>query len=303
MARPRQVLASQDANMVKRSKLNWILALTAAAAILWFAVSSPAVRWRAAFIRAKVAGYFPGATVMDVVRAMYPYWWGKQKRAQMVRMEATRPGPCPVLWRTPVGFFWGDESDSAILQQRVWHRISRIMEGGPAIVRRGDVVLDAGATLGAFTRTSLLRGARKVIALEPDAGYFTCFKRSFEKEIREGSVVLVPALAWETSGATVSGTEYPVKYSEHVEPVRTTTIDETVKSLELDRVDFIRISSEGFERNSLAGARETIKRFKPRMEIAIHNTVYDVFVVQSAVLGIDPNYNMIMGTTQAYFYK
>ncbi len=45
----------------------------------------------------------------------------------------------------------------------------------------------------------------------------------------------------------------------------------TIDSLELDRLDFIKIDCEGFEHKILKGAEKTIKKFKPVMVIEINN--------------------------------
>ena len=63
-------------------------------------------------------------------------------------------------------------------------------------MREGDVVIDVGADLGTFTRIALQRGARLVIAVEPDPVNAACFLRAFAKEIADGRVRLVEAAAW-----------------------------------------------------------------------------------------------------------
>ena len=49
------------------------------------------------------------------------------------------------------------------------------------------------------------------------------------------------------------------------EGVPTTTIDEFVKELQIDRLDFIKIDTDGHEFEVLLGARKAIERFKPQI--------------------------------------
>jgi hypothetical protein len=53
--------------------------------------------------------------------------------------------------------------------------------------------------------------------------------------------------------------------------VKTMTLDSFVKEYNVERVDFIKIDAEGSERETLKGAKETIKKFKPRMAIAAYH--------------------------------
>jgi FkbM family methyltransferase len=64
-------------------------------------------------------------------------------------------------------------------------------------VRQGDIVLDAGANVGVFTRKALWAGAAKVIAIEPGPENLECLRRNFAAEIADGRVVLYPKGIWD----------------------------------------------------------------------------------------------------------
>jgi FkbM family methyltransferase len=60
------------------------------------------------------------------------------------------------------------------------------------------------------------------------------------------------------------------------ETIDTITVDEFVCSNRLEKVDFIKIDAEGSEGNVLAGAMETIKRFKPKLAVCLYHKTGDL---------------------------
>jgi len=52
--------------------------------------------------------------------------------------------------------------------------------------------------------------------------------------------------------------------------VEVITLDQLVKKLGLERLDFIKIDTEGFEPQVFAGAQETIRRFKPVIQFELN---------------------------------
>jgi hypothetical protein len=69
------------------------------------------------------------------------------------------------------------------------------------------------------------------------------------------------------------------------------TIDNFVKEEKIDRVDFIKIDTEGFEKERIKGAEKTIKEFKPRLAIAAYHFPDDKKAIPELVLSIRDDYN------------
>jgi hypothetical protein len=67
---------------------------------------------------------------------------------------------------------------------------------------------------------------------------------------------------------------------------KTMTLDSFVKECGIERVDFIKIDAKGSEREIIKGAKETIKRFKPKMAIAAYHLPDDKKVIPELVLSI-----------------
>ena len=158
------------------------------------------------------------------------------------------------------------------------------------------VVLDCGANVGSFTRTALKAGARKVIAIEPAPDLVRCLRRTFAKEITEGRVVVYPKGVWNTN-ATLDLYTSDTPWTNSVVPlvesanaqkkvsVQLVAIDELVPELGLERVDFIKMDIEGAETNALAGASQTIARYKPVLAVATEHTT-DILKNTQAVIDV-----------------
>jgi FkbM family methyltransferase len=163
-------------------------------------------------------------------------------------------------------------------------------------------VLEVGAWIGPFTRYATLKQAKRVIAFEPAPDNAECFRRNFAEEIQDGRVTLIEAAAWRASGEVEmqkAGSEnfYGTTEGYNIVPhgefkVRALTIDEVVRDLGLERVDVINMDIEGAERHALEGARETIRRFAPRVVVCIHHRPDDAAAILPLMQEIRPEYRV-----------
>ena len=64
------------------------------------------------------------------------------------------------------------------------------------VVRVGDTVIDCGAHVGVFAHLAFERGARRVVAVEPEPVNLECLRRNFRNEITEGHLIIVPQGVW-----------------------------------------------------------------------------------------------------------
>jgi hypothetical protein len=74
-----------------------------------------------------------------------------------------------------------------------------------------------------------------------------------------------------------------------------TSIDATVKELGLDRVDVIKLDVEGAELEALKGARNTIKQYKPKLQISIYHKLEDIWTLPQYIKSLDSSYEMYVG--------
>jgi FkbM family methyltransferase len=221
-----------------------------------------------------------------------------------IRQTATDTGKSIDRWAVP-GFreFWiprnGTDLDGKGLLSYLLgdHAVlaERLRDSG---VRTGDIVLDVGAHVGAFADRALQRGARKVIAMEPDPLNRECLVRNFASEIAAQRMIVVPEGAWSSKGQLTlhQGTENSGMSSVLSDQpgatfqIDVTTIDDLVKRLGLQRVDFVKMDIEGAEREALKGAGGTLRDFRPRIMLDAYHREDDHVVLPQIINTANPAY-------------
>jgi FkbM family methyltransferase len=133
--------------------------------------------------------------------------------------------------------------------------------------------LDIGANVGNYTKALHSHLNCIVYAFEPSTSSFVELQK-VEAE-NAGRVVALRTAVADFNGAatlfsrgeraataTLDKNLMPIGVRGEEVPV--TTVDHVVEELSLKQLDFIKIDTEGYEREVLLGARKTIERFKPR---------------------------------------
>lgn len=206
------------------------------------------------------------------------------------------------LWDTPKGQFWIPRGNRFVLPFNL-AEIERGVYGSG--IRPGDIVLDCGASDGDFTREALRAGAAKVVAIELAPATLECLRRNLASDISAGRAVVYPKGVWDRDDVLtleVDDTNFAassvVLRTGDMHPsvqVPLTTIDKIVAELKLPRVDFIKMDVEGAEARAIAGARETLTRFKPRLAIAAEHKLDDEVALPQAVRAVRPDYRFTCG--------
>ena len=89
-------------------------------------------------------------------------------------------------------------------------------------------------------------------------------------------------------------------FVESSDVVETITLDDFVKKNNLERVDFIKADIEGFERNMLGGAQETLKNFAPKLALCTYHLPDDPEVMTKLIMQANPNYKIVYGKKKLY---
>ena len=200
------------------------------------------------------------------------------------------------LWTTPLGDYWVPTASKDAVIYDLGEQKRNIYG---TRIRPGDIVLDAGANVGVFTRKALLAGAAKVVAIEPGPENLECLRRNFATEIADGRVVLYSKGIWDKDDVLKfaidpnnSAMDTFVRKIENPKSIQVpvTTVDRLVTELRLPGVDFIKMDIEGAEQKAVVGSKNTIAKFHPRMALCIYHVRGDEKMVPKLVADAYPDY-------------
>ena len=136
-------------------------------------------------------------------------------------------------------------------------------------IKDGDVCIDIGAHNGVWSMFWASHGASRVYSVEPCTGPMNALKAT---ALARGHDAIVPM------NIALSNAQKPVKMTndcggshlsdDGVEGAESFTFDSVFGSL--NRLDIVKIDTEGAEAMILRGGRKTLMRLKPRMIIEVH---------------------------------
>lgn len=165
-------------------------------------------------------------------------------------------------------------------------------------VEPGGVVLDIGANMGVFTCYAASKGCR-VYAFDPNDEVLPVLER--QRALYPDRITVIPKGLSDSEGtATFNRANEPAS-SSLVMPLGTstvqieiTTLDAFAKKEGLDRIDLVKLDVMGAERMVLAGAMETLRKFKPMMSIHIYTHFHENELenVTKMIKAIDPRYEV-----------
>jgi FkbM family methyltransferase len=193
---------------------------------------------------------------------------------------------------------------SSVVTQFVLQQYRCQTPNGVIEVAEGDIVFDAGGCYGDTALYFAHKTGRKgkVYTFEFFAENLRTFRRNME---------LNPALAehigllerplWSTTGELLfveikgPGTKVlPNSAGRTAEQIATLSIDDFVANENLQSVDFIKMDIEGAELQALKGAVETLKRFKPKLAIAVYHNLKDFSDIPEFLFGLELGYRFYL---------
>lgn len=164
----------------------------------------------------------------------------------------------------------------------------------------GDTVIDCGANssidVGEQTTTfaKLVGDSGKVYAFEPTEHLFNGLQEDvkmykniniYKKAL--GNYIGEISFCVEGSGSSRISNTGQIK-------VPLDTIDNFVKSNQIQRVDFIKMDIEGAEMMALSGAIDTIRTHKPKLAISLYHKSLDFIEITSFIKALVPEYKLFL---------
>ncbi|MBI1898586.1 MAG: FkbM family methyltransferase [Acidobacteria bacterium] len=218
-----------------------------------------------------------------------------------------------VQWRTICGDFWTPSGARPDYASRLAAEMYADVYEWDLDTTRPPVVFDCGANIGFFTRYALDRGAQRVIAFEPSPENTYCLRMNLSPEIESGRVIVIEKGVWDKQTTLSFSTRNVANPGGHhiVEngdgggtiTINTTSIDEAANELDIERVDYIKMDVEGAEVRALEGAKNVMRKHRPRLCIATEHTAdlyANTLAVIESVRKLDSTYRYLCTEVHPY---
>ena len=180
-------------------------------------------------------------------------------------------------------------------------------EKGQVIVQAeiGDVVLDIGGCWGDtalyFAHKVEEKGIVYSFEFIPDNIKLFKINTGFNQSLKQ-RIVLVPNPVSNVSDLPIyfkdNGPGSKIEsapFEGQTGSALTLSIDDFVRSNNIKNVDFIKMDIEGAEPIALEGAIETIKRFRPKLAIAIYHSLEDFINIPKWIINLNLGYELFIG--------
>jgi FkbM family methyltransferase len=166
-------------------------------------------------------------------------------------------------------------------------------EFGQLRIRQGDIVIDAGACEGFFTRYALDKGAT-VIAIEPIKALSEALEKTFADEGIQKRVSVINAAVGSTrKTGRIAKNDHAV-FESHLDDAGIDVVDIIkIDDIETSKIDVIKMDIEGGEVDALLGAREIIMRDKPKLSIAVYHEYENAKDIIRYLREIRPDYSIM----------
>jgi FkbM family methyltransferase len=172
-------------------------------------------------------------------------------------------------------------------------------------VQAGDAVIDGGAasgdTLALFLEAAGSTG--RIHCFEPTPESFAHLQACADG-LGCAGVHPVQAALWNQNGQVRFFESFAMSHGNRIGQggqqeggvqVEAVTLDSFVERAGIDRLDLIKLDIEGAELAALQGARETIRRFRPKLQICLYHQSQDLWELPLFVRELVPEYRLYVG--------
>jgi len=175
-----------------------------------------------------------------------------------------------------------------------------LLEFGHNFLKDGDTILDIGANYGVYSLAfSSIGQNTKIIAVEP----FNFYKNIIIENAKMNkfkNIIFINKVVSNHNGFcnldysrsyTTASIIKKFKLKKKIKKVKSITIDNLIKKLNIKKLNFIKMDIEGAELLALKGAKKTIKKFLPT--IAMECSIKDYIKIK-----LDKNYKKFVLTAE-----
>ncbi|MGE7090248.1 FkbM family methyltransferase [Lysinibacillus sp. NPDC048646] len=152
--------------------------------------------------------------------------------------------------------------------------------------KQGDIIIDGGAFIGDTAKpfNDYLSSNCKIYSFEPSKNNFMRLHDTIKENKLTNVIPIQAGLGIESNELymdTIEGSVNPgyTILDKGAEKVKVTTIDEFVLENGLQSVDLIKLDIEGSELDALKGAYQSIRRFRPRLQICLYHKPEDLIEI------------------------
>lgn len=170
------------------------------------------------------------------------------------------------------------------------------------VVHDGDIVLDCG---GCWGDTALYFSTKAVGTTVYSFEFIPSNIKLFNENVtlnQNCNITLISHPVWKDSQSTFyiedkgpASAILEVPLGSNDVPVTTMSIDDLVKTRQLIKVDFIKMDIEGAEPFAIEGAIETLRRFRPKLAIAIYHCPEDFSRIALFLKSLNLGYKFYLG--------
>lgn len=241
------------------------------------------------------------------------FYQGAQQRIRQIAMQRTvdsqskllkTDGPYE-LWATPHGEYWVPAGNAKVLTVIVSQQMTGLYDVDGRTAKPGEVVIDAGAHIGIYTRQVLNQGASLVVAIEPAPANVECYKRNFAKEIADHKVILLEKGIWDKEdvlplyesqdNTAADGFVEKGVGQRKIAEIPLTTVDHIAADLKLSRIDRVKMDIKGATAKALRGSTLALRKWHPTIVVSSEEDVDEPGVLVDVVKSIQPVYQVGCG--------
>ena len=178
-------------------------------------------------------------------------------------------------------------------------------------INKGDIVVDAGGCEGYYARYALNMGAHRVIIFEPCKELAQGLRKTFDKEIDTGNVLIIEKALGRGSyknklyiNQNMLCASSTFKNDENIveQDVFTVSLDEILEEYGIKHIDIVKMDIEGAELKALEGAQNTIMNYKPKLAICIYHKPEDLWEIPLLIQSWVPDYKFYVRHYGERFY-